>query len=157
MGQVALIWCDLVVPMNRPRTHANLDAIPYSKRGDSLTTNKPRHVVDGLPGAGVAFTLVRGLLRLLVVAFTIVSLMIVAAVGVAASSGKEGSAKNVKNSVAALLSGHVQVGTLSIGAHEDHARQPQGNGCHPPKKVHKHGTPGHRHHPCGDDEDDDSG
>ena len=41
MGQVALIWCDLVVPMNRPRTHANLDAIPYSKRGDSLTTNNP--------------------------------------------------------------------------------------------------------------------
>jgi len=114
-------------------------------------------VVDGPPGPRVAFTLVRGLLRLVVVAFTIVSLMIVAAVGVAASSGKEGSAKNVKNSVAALLSGHVQVGTLSIGAHEDHARQPQGNGCHPPKKVHKHGTPGHRHHPCGDDEDDDSG
>ena len=122
-----------------------------------MNLNKPSQVVDGLPGPRVAFNLVRGLLRLLVVAFTIVSLLIVAAVGVAASSAKEGSANGVKSSVAALFSGHVQVGTFSFSAHEDNAREPQGNGCHPPKKVHKHGTPGHKHHPCGDDEDDDSG
>jgi len=101
---------------------------------------------------------VRGLLRLLVVAITIVSLLIVAAVGVAASSAKEGSAKSIKHSVAAVLSGHLdQVGTANVGAARADGQENNGNGCHPPKKAHKHGTPGHKHHPCGDDADDDSG
>ena len=99
----------------------------------------------------------RGLLRIIVVAFTMVSLLTVAAVGVAASSGKEGPGNSVKNSVAALFSGHIdQVGGLSIGTANSESDN-NGNGCHPPKKTHKHGTPGHKHHPCGDDEDDDSG
>jgi hypothetical protein len=122
-----------------------------------LHLNKPAQVVDGLPGPGVAFNLVRGLLRLLVVAFTIVSLLIVAAVGVAASSGKEGPGKAVKGSVTALFSGHVdQAGTVNVSTARAEAEN-NGNGCHPPKKTHKHGTPGHKHHPCGDGEDDDSG
>ena len=99
----------------------------------------------------------RGLLRVIVVAFTMVSLLTVAAVGVAASSAKEGPTQTVKNSVAALLSGHIeQVGSPSVGAANSESDN-DGNGCHPPKKTHKHGTPGHKHHPCGDDEDDDSG
>ena len=100
----------------------------------------------------------RGLLRVIVIAFTMVSLLTVAAVGVAASSAKEGPTQTVKNSVAALLSGHIeQVGSPSVGAAISGSLESNGNGCHPPKKTHKHGTPGHKHHPCGDDEDDDSG
>jgi hypothetical protein len=103
----------------------------------------------------------RGLVRLLVVGFTVLSLLIVAAVGVAAGSGKSGAADNVKKSVVAVFAGHLdQVGVHGnsangpISASKEGKDKDKDKECKPPKKVHKHGTPGHKHHPCGDDDED---
>jgi hypothetical protein len=100
----------------------------------------------------------RGLARLAVVGFTVVSLLLVGVVGVSAtsSSGKADSV-NVVNSLTALFSGHHdQTGTGNsstvIGA--NHGKDLEVGQCKPPKKHHKHGTPGHKHHQCGDRDDD---
>jgi len=74
--------------------------------------------------------------RVLVVAVSAITLLLVAAVGAAAASGTLGSGKAVVSVVKVLDS----------GKHKGE--------CHPPKKSHKHGTPGHKHHPCGEDGDD---
>ena len=100
----------------------------------------------------------RGLARLAVVVFTVVSLVLVGVIGVSATStsGKVDSAK-VVNSLVALFSGHHDGtgpgnGNSVTGA--NNGRDLEVGQCKPPKKVHKHGTPGHKHHPCGDHEDD---
>jgi hypothetical protein len=79
---------------------------------------------------------VRGVSRLLVVAICVVTLTLLAAVGAAAASGTLGSSR----AAAAVVK------VLDNGKHTGE--------CHPPKKTHKHGTPGHKHHPCGEDGDD---
>jgi hypothetical protein len=129
--------------------------------------------------------LVRGLLRIFAVGVTVVSLMLVAAVAVAASSGRAGSSNAITNSVGAvfapLVSGHsaqagVQSGATtaagntgtttaagngtttdaSKGAGEGDGNNGVGTGCKPPKKHHTHATGGHKNHPCDDGRDDGS-
>ena len=104
----------------------------------------------------------RGLVRLAVVAFTVVSLMLVGVVGVAATSGS-GKAQTTKafNSVVSLVSGH-----SDQNGHQNSANGPNNSSkekegkdkevglCHV-KKDHKHATPGHEHHPCPGDRDGD--
>jgi hypothetical protein len=102
---------------------------------------------------------VRGLSRLLVVAFTVVSLMLVAAVGVSATSGKDGKSDQVKNTVVALSH---SIETIS---HEGTTGKSDGKGgegnkgdeCKAKKheNKHHHATRGHRHHPCDDEDDSD--
>ena len=76
----------------------------------------------------------KGLSRLVVVAISAATLLLMAAVGAAAASGTFGSVKGL--AVVRVLDAASQTGQ-----------------CHPPKKTHKHGTPGHKNHPCGDDGD----
>ena len=73
----------------------------------------------------------KGLSKLVVVAISAATLILMAAVGAGAASGNLGAGR----AFAAVVS-------LDSGQ------------CHPPKKTHKHGTPGHKHHPCGEDGDD---
>jgi hypothetical protein len=78
----------------------------------------------------------KGLSKLVVVAISAATLMLMAAVGAAATSGTLG---HRTSAVAAIK-------VLDNGKHKGE--------CHEPKKTHKHGTPGHKHHPCdGDDSD----
>lgn len=77
---------------------------------------------------------------MLVVALSVATLTLMAAVGAGAASGTLGSSK----AVAAVVT------ASDNGKHKGE--------CHPPglsKHHHKHGTPGHKHHPCGEDEDGD--
>jgi hypothetical protein len=100
--------------------------------------------------------LVRGLVRVLVVAFTIVSLLLVAAVGVAASSGKVGTSNTVKNSVVAVFTGHFDQSGFHEGTGEgDNHHGNQGDDCRHHKKHHEnHETGDHENHQCGDGGDD---
>jgi hypothetical protein len=75
---------------------------------------------------------VRVLARGLVVGFTIVSLLLVAAVAVSASSGKVG-----------LFSGH----SAQTAPHQNNG---DGGGCRPHQKHHHHAT-GDHDNDCGDD------
>jgi hypothetical protein len=95
----------------------------------------------------------RSLARVAVVAVTVITLTLVAAVGVSAGSGKVGIPQAT---TASILTGHSDFGFL-----KDAAKFLSNNGldkekglCHPPKKDHKNGTPGHKNHPCGDKDDD---
>ena len=95
----------------------------------------------------------RNVARFAVVAITVVTLTLVAAVGVSAGSGKLG---NPHATTVSILTGHSELGFL-----KDAAKFVTNNGldkevgqCHPPKKHHKHGTPGHKNHPCGDNDGD---
>jgi hypothetical protein len=81
----------------------------------------------------------RGIIRLSVIWLTVLTFVLLAAVGASAASGTLGSAKALKPVVTLLA--------------------PENNGnhtgqCHSPKRHHKHGTPGHKKHPCGEDGDD---
>jgi hypothetical protein len=78
----------------------------------------------------------KGLSRLLVVAVSVATLTLMAAVGTAAASGTLGPGK-------------AAVAVVKVLDNGKHTGQ-----CHPPKKHHKHGTPGHKNHPCGEDGDD---
>ena len=62
-------------------------------------------------------------------------MLLLAAVGAAAASGTLGSAK-------------AAVAVVKIFDNGKHTGE-----CHPPKKTHKHGTPGHKNHPCDRDDD----
>lgn len=73
---------------------------------------------------------------LLVVAISVATLTLMAAIGAAAASG-------------ALGSGKADVAVVTVLDNGKHTGE-----CHPPKKTHKHGTPGHKHHPCGENGDD---
>jgi hypothetical protein len=92
------------------------------------------------------------------VGFTVVSLLVVAAVGVSASSGKSGSANNLKNSVVAVFSGHFDQSGFHEGTNTDkevkHGGQ-QGDECKPPKKHHRHVTGDRENEQC--DDGDNSG
>jgi hypothetical protein len=101
----------------------------------------------------------RGLVRLVVVGFTVVSLMLVGVVGVSATStsGKAESAKAF-NSVVTLVSSHFD---QNVTTKTNNGKDNTNNGkdkevglCHA-KKDHKHATPGHTHHPCPGDHDGD--
>jgi hypothetical protein len=100
----------------------------------------------------------RGLLRLAVVGFTVVSLLLVAAVGVSASSGRAGS-DTLKNSVVALFSGHSE----QTAAHHENGNgegNGEGNGgggdkCRPHPRHHHHATGDHENGDgCGAGSDD---
>jgi hypothetical protein len=102
--------------------------------------------------------IVQGLFRTIVVAFTVLTLLVVAAVGVSASSGKLGSSNALKNSVVAVFSGHFDQtgfheGTTTNGDHNNNGNK--GGTCKPPKKAHKHATPDRENPGC--DTGDDSG
>jgi hypothetical protein len=100
----------------------------------------------------------RGFTRLLVVTITAATLLLLAAVGAAAASGTLGSQKAVK-SVITLVAPNAGL-TTNNSSKKTETKGDEGNNgnhtgqCHPPKKEHKHGTPGHKHHPCGEDGDD---
>jgi hypothetical protein len=101
---------------------------------------------------------VQGLLRGFVVAFTVVTLLVVAAVGVSASSGKIGSSNTLKNSVVAVFSGHFDQSGFHEGANTDKESKHTGNQggeCKPPKGHHRHATPDRENEQC--DTGDDSG
>src|SRR2546430_13042693 len=107
---------------------------------------------------GIPFRPMRGFPRLFVVAVTAMTLLLLAAVGAAAGSGSIGSGKAVK-AVVSLVAPNL--GSSQTNKSEDKGSKTEGdnNGkhkgeCHPPKKTHKHGTPGHKNHPCGEDGDD---
>lgn len=108
--------------------------------------------------------IVRGLVRVFVVGFTLVSLMLVGVVGVSATSSS-GKAQTTKafNSVVALVSGHFDqkgdqkgsTGTTSSNKANEKDKdkdKDKGDKCKPPK--HGDGTPGHKHHDCGDNDND---
>ena len=103
----------------------------------------------------------KGFARLFVVGVSVLTLMLLAAVGAAAGSGTLGSSKAVKSVITLVAPNVVTTGTSgdkdSNGDQHSAKGDDQGKHkgeCHPPKKTHKHGTPGHKHHPCGDDGDD---
>jgi hypothetical protein len=92
------------------------------------------------------------------VVFTVVSLLIVAAVGVSASSGKSDSANTLKNAVVAVFSGHLD----QTGFHEGTTTKGEGvqggepdKVCKPPKQHHNHATHDRENSQC--DTGDDSG
>jgi hypothetical protein len=90
----------------------------------------------------------KGFARLFVVAVTTMTLLLLAAVGAGAASGKLGSDR----AVAAVVSVVAKTGDVSDSNNGKHKGE-----CHPPglsKHHHKHGTPGHKNHPCGEDGDD---
>src|SRR5665811_1592969 len=95
----------------------------------------------------------RGLVRLAVVGFTVLSLLLVGVVGVSATSGS-GKAESAKvfNSLVTLASGHSD---QAVTAKANLGKPDNNNGkdkevglCHPPGLAHKTATPGHEHHPC---------
>ena len=101
----------------------------------------------------------KGLSKLVVVAMSVATLTLMAAVGAAAASGTLGSGKALTALVNAVVPSAAQ-GVNGGPKSEKTADENNGdNGkhkgeCHPPKKTHKHGTPGHKNHPCGEDGDD---
>jgi len=103
----------------------------------------------------------RGFTRLLVVTVTAATLLLLAAVGAAAASGTLGSQKAVK-SVITLVAPNAGLRADKSSEKSEAKGDDENNGkhkgeCHPPglsKHHHKHGTPGHKNHPCGEDGDD---
>jgi hypothetical protein len=96
----------------------------------------------------------RNLVQLAVVVITLLTLMLVSAVGVSASSGKLGAAPAT---TASILTGHSDFGFLKDAGNflkgeldKIEGRGNEGRECKPPKKDHEDGTPGHENHPCGD-------
>jgi hypothetical protein len=93
----------------------------------------------------------KGLYRIVVVAVTAATLMLMAAIGVSAAAGTFGSAR-VLNSVGALFS------PSSVGVRGND--KCEGDGDHHEKGTpghengtpgHENGTPGHENDPCDDD------
>ncbi len=105
----------------------------------------------------------KGFSRLLVVAVSAVTLVLMGAVGASAGGKTLGTPKAV-NSVVTLVSGHSSaptvvtttktVGQTPAADKGNNGKDKEKGQCKPPKKAHKHGTPGHKHHPCGDQDDD---
>jgi hypothetical protein len=96
----------------------------------------------------------RSLVKFAVVVVTLLTLTLVAAVGVSASSGKLG---NPHANTASILSGHSEFGFLNEAAKfvENNGKDKEVGLCHPPGlEKHHHATPGHKNHPCGDKDDD---
>jgi hypothetical protein len=102
----------------------------------------------------------RTLVRLAVVVVTILTLSLVAAVGVSASAGKLGSANQT---TASILTGHSESQLLTNAANllantvrdKDKDKDKDERECHDQDK-HEDGTPGHKHHPCKDEDDGDT-
>jgi hypothetical protein len=117
----------------------------------------PSLLTGGPPRSSI--TLVQGLLRLVVVAFTVISLLVVAAAGVAAGAGKQGSANAATHSVVAVFSGHfeqlgiegIQGGSITSAERGSHSGG-QGDDCRPHKKHHHHATGDHENNECGGDD-----
>jgi hypothetical protein len=103
----------------------------------------------------------KGFSRLLVVGVTTATFLLLAAVGASAANGTIGSPKAVKSVVSLVAPNVGMVAPNAVNTGESKAEKDKDdNGkhkgqCHPPKKHHKHGTPGHKKHPCGKDGDDD--
>jgi hypothetical protein len=96
----------------------------------------------------------RSLIRLAVVVVSILTLTLVAAVGVSAGAGKMG---NAQATTASILTGHSELGFLKDAANKvlsNNAKDKDSGECKEPKKTHEDGTPGHEHHPCKDKDKD---
>jgi hypothetical protein len=103
----------------------------------------------------------RKLVQVAVVVVTLVTLTLVAAVGVSAGASKLGTPHATTSSI---LTGHTDLGFLKDAADslnsgldklkglgKDNDNDNDKNvGCHPPKNSHGNVTPGHDNHPCGD-------
>lgn len=105
----------------------------------------------------------RSFVQLAVVVVTLLTLMLVSAVGVSASSGKLSTAPAT---TATILTGHSDSGFLKDAAHfistnwdkfRGQGKDKEGGECKPPKKDHEDGTPGHENHPCRDKDKDKDG
>jgi hypothetical protein len=100
----------------------------------------------------------RKLVQFAVIVVTIVTLSLVAAVGVSAGANK------LTPTTAPTLTGHVDFGFLKDATNflsTNGLEEFRGQGkdkevgqCKPPKKTHENGTPGHKNHPCGDKDGD---
>ena len=103
----------------------------------------------------------RGLVRLFVVAFTVVTLTVVAAVGVSASSGKFGTSHGA-DKIAALVSEHLgsfhfDSNSRDTSKNSDKNKQGDKDKDKDKCKEKDHdddATPGHKHHPCDDADGD---
>jgi hypothetical protein len=107
---------------------------------------------------GVTICAMRGGLSIVVVVATVITLSLAGAVGVSAHSGTFGSS-HATAGVEKLVSEHINLGDFNLDAlksafHSNDKDKETGQ-CHPPKKVHKNGTPGHKNHPCGEDDGSD--
>lgn len=86
----------------------------------------------------------KGLYKLVIVAMTAATLMLMAAVGASAASGSFGSA-GVLSSVVSLFS------PSSVGTKEDGKCKGDGDDHHNGTPGHENGTPGHENDGCDDD------
>lgn len=111
--------------------------------------------------------LVRGLVRVIVVGFTLVSLLLVGVVGVSATSTSgKAQTTNAINSVVSLASAHFDQkgdqksnnGTTGTSKEKDKGKdKDKDKGDHKCKEPkHDDATPGREHHDCGGDTDHDS-
>ena len=96
----------------------------------------------------------RGLAHFAVVAVTVLTLMLGAAVAVSAHSGTFGSSHGT--STVSILDNHIDFSFLKGKQSGDGqgSNGHQGDGCDGNNDHHDHGTPGHKHHPCGNKGDD---
>jgi hypothetical protein len=88
----------------------------------------------------------RILIRLVVIGFTISTLTLGVAVGVAAGSGTFGTTRVTTVSISNT---HFDLGFLREAA-GGNSNQGHGVKCDEDNDHHDHGTPGHKNHPCGD-------
>jgi hypothetical protein len=104
----------------------------------------------------------RKLVQVAVIVVTIVTLTLVAAVGVSAGANKLGTPHATTSSI---LTGHTDLGFLKEAADSlnngldklkgfGKDKDKEVGQCKPPKKTHEDGTPGHKNHPCGDKDGD---
>jgi hypothetical protein len=133
--------------INRPITPERRDIVGACYQFKSLTDRPGRGTIQD----------VRGLLRFVVVGFTVVSLLLVGAVGVSASSSKSRSAEQVRHSVVALFSGHLDETALHEGTGSTNNGDGSQHGnrdheCKPSKKHHHHATNDHENNECGGDD-----
>ena len=84
----------------------------------------------------------RGLLRFVVIAFTLITVMLVAAVGVSAGSGTFGSSHAAKTVV-----------HLMLGHSEDNHGNGNGDGCHEKNHNQHHDATGGHENDCDGDDD----
>lgn len=99
----------------------------------------------------------RSLVQFGVVAVTLVTLTLAAAVGVSAHSGTFGSQHATSVSI---FNSHFDLRFLREGGGGNDGEGSNGHGGHCDgnnegnNEHHDHGTPGHKHHPCGNKGDD---
>lgn len=98
----------------------------------------------------------RSLINFAVVAVTVLTLMLGAAIGVSAKSGTFGTSHG--STSVSILNNHIDFGFLreksGDGQGNNKDKDKHGEGCKGDNEHHEHGTPSHKHHPCGNKGDD---